>query len=114
LLAAFAVALVAVVALVIDPSGALAVSAPPPTDPSGSVVDNPFLPENRDLSDCISAVPQPGCGSEARGGWRQALVFGVVLVALAFIVWQIARTVRRSRRAIEHPEDVAAGRRRGP
>ena len=73
--------------------------APTPTDPP-VVTDNDFVPD-RDLSDCVSAVPQPDCGSEAKGGWRQALVFGVVVVALAFVAWRITRTVRRNRRALE-------------
>ena len=64
------------------------------------MTDNDFLPD-RDLSECVSAVPQPGCGSKAKGGWRQALVFGVVVVGLAFVGWRITRTVRRNRRALE-------------
>jgi hypothetical protein len=89
------------------PSGAGSAAAvvawaatPPPTDPPTTVVDNPFIPEGN-LGDCISAVPKPGCGSEAKGGWRQGLVLGVMVLGLAFVGWRITRTVRRNRRALE-------------
>ena len=81
------------------PGIAAAVAGTPPTDPP-SAADNPFLPE-RNLSDCVSAVPQPNCGTDAKGGWRQAVVFAIVLVALAFVGWRITRTVRRNRRTLE-------------
>ena len=86
-----------------------AVAAPaepsPPTttvvaDLAGSptaVVDNDFIPEDRDLSECISALPRPGCGSKAHGGWRQTLVFVLVVAGLAFIGWRIIRAARRKR-----------------
>ena len=35
---------------------------------------NEFFPEDRSLGDCLSSLPKPGCGSSARGGWRQTLV----------------------------------------
>jgi hypothetical protein len=76
-----------------------AITAAPPTDPP-AVTDNDLIPE-RDLSDCVSAMPQPDCGSDAKGGWRQLLVFAAVLVGLAFVGWRITRTVRRNRRALE-------------
>ena len=38
-------------------------------------LDNEFVPVDRDIGECISAIPKPGCGSEARSGWRQAAVF---------------------------------------
>lgn len=76
----------------------------PPTVPVDEAVDNPFIPEGRDLSECISAVPKPGCGSTARGGWRQGLVFGVMVAGLAVIGWQVTRTVRRARQAVEGNE----------
>jgi hypothetical protein len=94
-----AVAVLAVVLVAVLAGHPVAAASVPPTDPP-VVADNEFVPE-RDLSDCVSAVPQPNCGSEAKGGWRQALVFGVVVVALAFVGWRIARTVRRNRRIVE-------------
>ena len=65
--------------------------------PSTTVLENDFIPEDRDLSECISALPQPGCGSKARGGWRQTLVFLVIVVGVSFIAWRIIRSARRNR-----------------
>jgi hypothetical protein len=69
-------------------------AAPPPT--VTTVVANELLPE-RDLDECISALPQPECGSEARGGWRQFAILALVLVAIAFIAWRIIHSARRGR-----------------
>ena len=52
---------------------------------SPGTTDNPFLPEDANIGDCISAVPRPECGSKARGGWRQGLVFAVVVGAVLVI-----------------------------
>jgi hypothetical protein len=68
------------------------------SSPPDTVVDNEFIPDDRDLSECISAVPQPGCGSEGRSGWRQWLILIAILVGLAFIIWRVVRTARRTRR----------------
>lgn len=61
------------------------------------VTFNEFLPEERGLGECISAVPKPGCGSKARGGWRQGLVLLVILGGLAFIAWRVVRSARTAR-----------------
>ena len=66
-----------------------------------TVTVNEFLPTDRDLSDCISALPKPGCGSDARGGWRQTAVFGMVIAGLAFIGWRVVVGARR------HPDEPA-------
>ena len=55
------------------PPPATAESGPPP--PPATVTTgtaNEFLPD-RDLDECVSALPQPDCGSESRGGWRQVV-----------------------------------------
>lgn len=60
---------------------------------------NEFVPVDRDISECISAIPKPGCGSDARGGWRQSLVLLAILVGLALIVWRIVVGARKAREA---------------
>lgn len=99
-----AISLVAIVLITLalaQPSQPATVAAAPTTTvaaaPSGTVLDNPFLPEERNISDCVSAIPKPGCGSEARGGWRQTLVFGVMVLGLGLIAWRIVRGARRAR-----------------
>jgi len=69
---------------------------PAPTPPPDTV--NDFLPEDRGIGDCISALPKPGCGSESRGGWAQTAVFGSVVLGIAFIVWRIVLSGRRAKR----------------
>lgn len=61
-----------------------------------TVTYNDFIPEERDLSDCISAIPKPGCGSEAKGGWRQMLVLGLVVTGLGFIGWRVIAGARKN------------------
>ncbi|MEY2959934.1 MAG: hypothetical protein RLZZ01_2502 [Actinomycetota bacterium] len=58
---------------------------------------NQFYPEERPLSDCLSSLPKPNCGSDARGGWRQLAVLGAILGGLGFIAWRIVATARRAR-----------------
>ncbi len=83
--------------LVVLPGGTALATAPgfdsPPETPPPSTL-NVFYPEERALSDCLSAVPKPGCGSEARGGWRQTTIFGLIIGAFAFIIWRIVRSAR--------------------
>ncbi len=97
LLAALLIPLAAVAACAV-PTVAAA-QAPPTTTPT-SVTDNPFIPPSKDLSTCISANPQPGCGSSAQGGWRQYLVVAVLVAGLAFIGWRIVAVVRRNHREV--------------
>ena len=80
------------------PASVVVASAPTPTPP---ITDNPFIPPDKDLSTCVSANPQPGCGSKAHGGWRQFLVFVILALAMAFIGWRIVHIVRRNRQALE-------------
>jgi len=77
------------------PSGTAAMAAPAQSDGG----ENDFLPPDRDLTECVSALPKPGCGSEARGGWRQTAVFLAVLGGLGFIAWRVIAGARAAGRA---------------
>ena len=76
------------------PAGTAALAAPAQSDGG----ENDFLPPDRDLTECVSALPKPGCGSEARGGWRQTAVFLAVLGGLGFIAWRVIAGARQSTR----------------
>ena len=69
-------------------------SEPNPTPPPSTF--NVFYPEERPLTDCLGALQRPNCGSEARGGWAQAAVFGALVLGLGFIGWRVIRNVRRN------------------
>ena len=73
---------------------AVVVAATPDGQPP--ITANPFLPEERGLGECISAVPKPGCGSEERGGWHQQLVFLALVLGLSIIGWRIVAGLRKS------------------
>ena len=47
------------------------------------------------ITDCVSALPRPECGSKERGGWRQGVLFGVVVAGLAAIALRVGFGVRR-------------------
>ncbi|MFZ9628241.1 MAG: hypothetical protein ACO3C1_02705 [Ilumatobacteraceae bacterium] len=70
-----------------------------------SVVDNVFIPEDQDLGNCVSTLPRPGCGSDARGGWRQYLTMGVLVAGLAFVGWRISIGVRARDAVVNRPAD---------
>ncbi|MGA0971035.1 MAG: hypothetical protein ACO3U0_07070 [Ilumatobacteraceae bacterium] len=70
-----------------------------------TVTLNDFVPTDRDLSECISAVPKPGCGSEARGGWRQTAIFALVVGGLAFIGWRVVAGARKNLAASNSPTE---------
>jgi hypothetical protein len=72
-----------------------AVAAADPEPPAAPTTLNDFYPAERDISDCLSVLPKPGCGSEARGGWAQTAVFGAIMVGLAIIATRIVVGLRR-------------------
>ena len=86
----------------------VAAAAPPTTEaPDSTVPDstfNDFIPEQRAISDCISAAPRPGCGSEARSDYHQWLVFIALVLGMAFVGWRVMVGLRRQREAVEEPE----------
>lgn len=75
-------------------AGASATTVDPAFVDGGAVVDNDFMPEEQNLSDCLGSLQRPGCGSDARGGWRQYLTMAVLAAGLAFVGWRISRGVR--------------------
>lgn len=93
------VALLVFVALVLPSAGtafaATDVEPDAPTPPPVTVSD--FYPEDANLSDCVGLVERPGCGSEARGGWRQLAILGAIAVGLGIIIWRITAGVRARR-----------------
>ena len=56
---------------------------------------NDFFPEDRDLTSCIGVLERPGCGSEERGGWRQALILLAVVVGLTVVFGNVIRSSRK-------------------
>ena len=82
--------------LLAAPTASAAVDPAEPTS-RPPVTANPFLPEERSLTECVGALERPGCGSKERGGWRQTLVFIAVISGLGLVFWRIALTVRRNR-----------------
>jgi hypothetical protein len=104
------VAPVAPVLSVTSAAGAVPAAADPTVPP---VTANPFLPEDRGISDCISALPKPGCGSEERGGWRQGLILVALVGGLSVIGWRIVAGVRRTERERERRDRPASSRSSG-
>jgi len=83
-------------------------TAPPTTQPP--LIDNDFLPEDANLSDCVGFVERPGCGSEARGGLQMTLIFLALATGLGIIFWRITVGVKRNRasRGSGEPADDTA------
>jgi hypothetical protein len=91
--------LVAVLSLGAPLAGTASATAPPDPSTTAPVQTSPAL--ERDLSECISAVPKPGCGYQPqqagdRGGWLQWSLFGLMIVGLAFIAWRVVVGARRN------------------
>lgn len=80
------------------PAETLPVSTEVPADldtPRPPITANEFFPEDRDLTSCIGVLERPGCGSEERGGWRQALTLLAVVGGLAIVFGNVVRSVRK-------------------
>lgn len=82
-----------------DTRTAVSTAASPDTTPDTLPEPNVFIPEDRDLSDCMSSLPKPGCGSEERGGAAQYITFAVLMLGMTFIGWRIFLGVRRRDRS---------------
>jgi hypothetical protein len=74
-------------------------STAPPGETQPPITANDFIPEERDLTSCIGVLERPGCGSESRGGWRQTVILVAIFGGLAIIFGNVARGVRKNRRA---------------
>ncbi len=69
------------------------------TTPPAPPVTNDFMDLERDVSECISSMPKPGCGREPttsgdRGGAMQIALFGVLMLGMAAIGTRIAFAIR--------------------
>jgi len=95
-IAAVVVGIIASVTLLSVGSAVIAAEDDLDNSDTSTVTYNDFIPEERDLSDCISAIPKPGCGSSAKGGWRQMLVLGLVVTGLGFIGWRVVAGARKN------------------
>ncbi len=82
--------------------------APPATDAPADTVPNStfndFIPENQPITDCISAAPKPGCGSESRSDYHQWLVFAALVGGMAFVGWRVVAGARRGRPEAKQPK----------
>ncbi len=96
------------IVLLVAPLGATAHAqsddeAPPPSIDVPVDTANPFIPEDRDLTECIGMLQRPGCGSEARGGWHQNAVAIAMIGGLVVIFGRVAYGVRKNRRNSDLP-----------
>ena len=73
-----------------------------PTAPESTL--NEFIPEDKPISECISAAPKPDCGRD--NDWHQIAVMGVLAAGLTFVGWRIVKGLRRPP-GPQHP--VSAG-----
>jgi hypothetical protein len=93
---AIAVLAVLVLSAPVPPTAVAASTDDDSSQPVPTVSD--FYPEDNNLSDCVGLVERPGCGSEARGGWRQALVFAALAGGLGLVGWRVTQNVRKNQR----------------
>src|SRR5262245_35573365 len=93
-------------------AGVAEAGSPPVTEAPASTVPestiNDFIPEERAISDCISAAPKPGCGSESRSDWHQWLVLIALAGGMTFVGWRVVAGLRRPRRTEPDHTEVHA------
>jgi hypothetical protein len=70
---------------------------PPESAAPATTIENVFLPDDTtvNVTDCISSVQRPGCGTRERGGWRQGAVFAVIVAGLIAIGARLVIGIRR-------------------
>ena len=93
-------AILTITLLGVAPASPVAIAASADV-PSGEIepvtTDNTFFPDNADLTDCLGTVERPGCGSKARGGWRQTLVFVAMIIGLLIVFGRVGLALYRNR-----------------
>lgn len=99
--------------------GAPAASATTPPATERVPTTNEFMDLERDLSECISSNPLPGCGREPtssgdRGGWQQLLLFGIMMGGITIIFWRVANAVRARDRSPAMDERPMSSESSGP
>jgi hypothetical protein len=62
--------------------------------PDGEPITTVTLADERNLSECISALPRPGCRTSNRSDGMQLAVLGVMAGGIAIIAWRITRSIR--------------------
>jgi hypothetical protein len=84
------------------PELATAATSVPPEAPLDPAADPPIvtLAGDRNLDECISAMPRPGCRTSTDTDAMQIAVFSVLIGALVLIGWRIARATRQRDRAV--------------
>lgn len=92
--AVLALLLVAMAVIGSASDGTVVASSDPASQDAPPVTVSDFYPESSNLSDCVGLVEKPGCGSESRGGVRQVVIFGLLLIGLGIIVWRITAGLR--------------------
>jgi hypothetical protein len=83
-----------------------ATTVPAPADRADEIVvdvANPFLPDDRNLTECIGMLQRPGCGSESRGGWHQNAVAIIMVAGLFLVFGRVAWAVRRGQKTAAAP-----------
>ena len=91
---------------VVHASSAVA-TVPPVTPDPASMGTNPFIPEDANIGDCISAAPRPDCGSDQRSGYHQYVTFIILFLATVFIGWRVALGVRARDRVVNDVPEKA-------
>ncbi len=63
--------------------------------------DNPFIPTNADLSDCVGTLERPGCETNRGSDVHMYLTFGALMGGMALIGWRIAVSIRHRDRDLD-------------
>lgn len=86
-------------------------TAPISTDAGSGegLADNVFLPEDKNVSDCVGTMERPGCGSKSKGGWHMFFVFTAIILGLGVIGWRLSVGIRRRDAVVNAPAPDDSG-----